>query len=433
MPTKTVNEVKTTSWYRYQPFSGYPMIGHCTYPNSLSRTSGPVPNWRTRIARCDSATSNLYVVGDRIIPSMYYKRVKYYNPNQYNPWMNLEAQGFAAINIGHLSIPDPGWSIAMQGAKSGWTRKLDALRTAVLAGVTAGESRESYRMIKDRAGKINSGMESYLKATLRLRKGLKIVNRRLPSAKQVGTYLQEQNNLYLEYSFGWAPLMGEIQAWRKEIFTSAFRGYRDRETLLSSFTHTVSASDLVEIDVGRGIGLLPNHWKRETIIYKSMKYYGAHLLETLVEDRRLDGIGLQPGQFVCSVWELIPWSFVVDYFTNVGLVLQSLTSKSARLAWSQTTQVTRTVTRCTSPSYVSSLHKQSASEYLGGRYGGDVARTYTETVSGSIERSSVILTRAPGTPSDMTPELEFRKPNAHQAFNVLSLLTGKYRAFQKLL
>jgi len=44
--------------------------------------------------------------------------------------------------------------------------------------------------------------------------------------------------------------------------------------------------------------------------------------------------------FVPTIWELVPWSFAADYFTNIGDILSSWSLWNADLAWSNKTTVT---------------------------------------------------------------------------------------------
>lgn len=435
MATKTENETKIFPWLREKRDDrDYPISGNLAITNTLSRTSSSVPNWKSKIARCQSATSGLYVVSDRVNQLRFYQHVYYRTSWWSTSAVDFTAHGFTLNPVNHIYVADPGFDRAFQGAKSGWVRKLDQLRTGVNALVTAAEARESYAMIKDRGGKIRSMMGDYMDATIALRKKHNVRLRSKPPPKKLRAYLEEQNQLYLEFNFGWAPFLGEISDWEEEIRESAFRGYRNGTTLLSSFTDTIQQSDLVQINNGYMIGFLPIHWHRTTTLSKTGKFYGFHLLETLIEDRRLDGVGLRPGQFVCSLWELFPWSWAVDYFSNVGLVLMSLTSKSARLAWSQTTQLTKTVTTIQNPEYIPSLNGgKSAYQYVKDLYGELYASSYRQTVSGFGERSTLTLTRTAGTPSDMTPDIEIKDPSAWQSANLLSALAGKFKVFKRLL
>jgi hypothetical protein len=48
---------------------------------------------------------------------------------------------------------------------------------------------------------------------------------------------------------------------------------------------------------------------------------------------KLRVFGLSPEEFVPTVWELLPWSFLVDYFTNIGDILEAGATDTSTVAW----------------------------------------------------------------------------------------------------
>jgi hypothetical protein len=43
--------------------------------------------------------------------------------------------------------------------------------------------------------------------------------------------------------------------------------------------------------------------------------------------------GFTPSEFVPTAWELMPWSFLVDYFTNIGDILTSSVTDTSSVRW----------------------------------------------------------------------------------------------------
>jgi hypothetical protein len=44
-------------------------------------------------------------------------------------------------------------------------------------------------------------------------------------------------------------------------------------------------------------------------------------------------LGFSLSDFVPTIWELVPWSFLIDYFTNIGDVLEAWTTCTSDVAW----------------------------------------------------------------------------------------------------
>lgn len=411
--------------WSYQDTNGYNLQGGKVVSFPQYRNAGRVPGWRQLIATQRSATGGLNV-------SLYdsYSYFQYdseqFGDIRHGPLYKRVGQGpyRGSPQIGFPGYVDPGFAEAVQGAKLAWTRKLASKRSAVLAGVSAMEARESYAMIRDRTTQFGGYVTRYLDKTVKLRKQHRI--KRGQPVRTLGKYLTAQNELYLEYSYGWAPLVGEVVAWSEEIAKNPFRGIKESENLMSKNTCRYTFSDTTPYE---SFSLVPHHWKREMSLTKETKYYGAWLLESAVS-QRISGFGLSPHEFIPSLWELIPWSFVVDYVSTVGTVLQSLSLGQSRLAWSQTTEVTTRTVNYSGPVFLPYGIYKSAAEAQALMYG---YPNYVLTLSGSASLSHFSCVRAPGTPTDMTPELELRIPNGHQSFNIGQLLAGRFRIFQKLL
>jgi hypothetical protein len=49
--------------------------------------------------------------------------------------------------------------------------------------------------------------------------------------------------------------------------------------------------------------------------------------------------GFSPEAFVPTLWELAPWSFLVDYFVNIGDILSGWSYGRTNLGWSNTTTI----------------------------------------------------------------------------------------------
>lgn len=86
--------------------------------------------------------------------------------------------------------------------------------------------------------------------------------------------------------------------------------------------------------------------------------------------------GFNPSNFVPTLWELLPWSWAIDYFSNVGDVLSAWSFGTSSLAWSSMT--TKSSSRCDvwlTPNH-SAMRNDQGSNYISSS--GNGSRSTTE-------------------------------------------------------
>lgn len=216
----------------------------------------------------------------------------------------------------------------------------------------------------------------------------------------------------MEYSFGWVPLLSDIEDGAKAL--SRLAGYVSEVEYVKGEAASFGASL-----VGSGAGSQSQlKWKykvrQETRSY--CKYNGA--IRSRVENPAgfvAQTWGFDPRSFIPSLWNLIPYSFLVDYFTNTGEFLEAFNMNVADIAWVKK-QTARDVTRFITE-FQTEPHLLNPAIW-------SVDRWYVHPSSVKILRREVTR-QAVGTDS-LVASWRFRLPNRPlwKAANIAALVTS---------
>lgn len=218
---------------------------------------------------------------------------------------------------------------AINNARIDFSKHVGHIYTSFQGGVFLGELRETLHMIRRPAQSLRKRVGEYLADVQKNARRLK----RLPKPARE----KWVSNTYLEYSFGWAPLLSDLDDARKylqrrqdilfkEIKTTkgvaSVRALRD-ETLQST---TVGPATLIRS-------------RRYVDTYTCVYAGGVASTATGRTLVNASAMGLSARNFVPTLWELIPWSFVIDYFSNIGDVIEAWSNQRINLAWGRETIV----------------------------------------------------------------------------------------------
>lgn len=203
--------------------------------------------------------------------------------------------------------------------------------TAFKSLTAMGELRETLRMIRRPARSLFKKIGDYVKITRK--RGIVIKN---PAKRR--SFLRDS---YLEATFGWQPLVNDIASARNALEKNFDRFSRSYARVSGSASNTVSTEDVGEyrrFDI-----LLARYYYTQTLSSYSKRFYGEVKCTTpnpFVSDRRLFGVTL--ADIALTGWELVPYSFVIDYFTNIGDILESWVLKDSDWAWLSSVTLKRT-------------------------------------------------------------------------------------------
>lgn len=145
---------------------------------------------------------------------------------------------------------------------------------------------------------------------------------------------------YLEWSFGLKPLISDTKAaaealahWQaepeEEIFQKlrakiASRGLHESAQLLSGTSDPVNSSMRFRTYSRR---------HTESRAQYTVGLQGDIRAEFGSNDRLLQLLGFDHGNWIPAAYEAVPWSWLADYFFNVNNILDAAVTSTARVAW----------------------------------------------------------------------------------------------------
>lgn len=164
---------------------------------------------------------------------------------------------------------------------------------------------------------------------------------RRPSRQAV---VKELSGAWLETTYGLLPLLSDVA----NVAEAIARFQHDSVPLRvmgrgSYLTEAVSSTTdkVMSIRMNTLIKRSTEHRVQYTagLDFSSVAFGSAERLRGL--------LGISLSEFVPTLWELTPWSFLVDYFTNVGDVINAATTDTSKVTWISRAETTMTKYRQT--------------------------------------------------------------------------------------
>lgn len=206
-----------------------------------------------------------------------------------------------------------GYSDLRSEALANFVRKARNAQTSIQAGVSAGEALKTIRGIFNPVDSIARLSLDLLGAA---RDGLKRHGRR-----SFRDYTSIVGDLYLTYQYNVKPLVADltngVEAWRRlnQGPLVSYKRVKGKGPPSPISKETVKAHDSYNAIAQKTV--------TTTTHEASYEYYGYLRIEKRVSNRFFDELGLNYQDFLPTVWELIPFSFLVDQLTNVGDVISA--------------------------------------------------------------------------------------------------------------
>lgn len=312
--------------------------------DSYRVTERQSPGWKSRIAIGEDATTEMSAVRQhwKYRPAFCSVATLWDHPYAGPISQRWEMEGdFAPISNNGDSADVPSEVLLVdQQALTRFISDARAAQSALKGLVTLGELGESLHMLRNPAMELRKRLTSYVDYTRAKHYRYAEAWRRRVNRGTSRRVLRDQ---WLEYSFGWAPLVNDIKD-AKQAIDDAVELRQSQFVTGSALKRALANQDLQRSVVNYASGSYLRAIYDQVDIYTiTCRYYGRVKLKAInpAGPRLLrQTFGFTWQDFVPSIWELIPYSFLVDYFSNIGDIISVLTFQESELKWkSRTTRV----------------------------------------------------------------------------------------------
>jgi hypothetical protein len=283
---------------------------------TTTRVGELLHNWRQIVFAKENASTvfldEKWELNEYMSPEFYIRYTGYGEQEQYFYGRNVSWYGHDFKADHSLGLPTVGLA-QNRGLAKAW----DKLGSH-FEGLTAlGELRETVRGIRHPAQALRKGLDDYLNGARKVRRAIR-KSSKIPRKHKRDAYIDAVSGSWLEYSYGWAPLLNDIEdgfaAFRERMGAPAVQRFR-----------AVGHADLKANWKQTGIGIWYSYSTRHSNPHFTtyVIYQGAAKSLLTSDASVLESLGVYPAAFIPTAWELTPWSMVIDYFTNVGDVLNA--------------------------------------------------------------------------------------------------------------
>ncbi len=297
------------------------------------RTGTRLPNWHKVIEQGGNATTPLSAVFDTSEATKGSASVSCLKPGYGSTNVSNSGDLFLAdgsrIRTHKEPTADPTFADNLARAK--FYKKLREIQVQFSGPTFLGELREAVHMLRRPGAALYDKAGGYLSS-------LGKAKRRDPKH-----WLKTASGLWLEQSFGWQPLINDVYdaatayrrlttTRRKKIISAGGEAFYDFSrtldgTAYGNGTYQIGQGCCFDFDI---------RLYNEVIV----RYKGA--ITATSEATQWDNwalFGFTPSEFLPTAWELLPWSFLVDYFTNIGDIVTSSVTCYSKVQYANKTVI----------------------------------------------------------------------------------------------
>jgi hypothetical protein len=285
----------------------------------------------------------------------------------------------------------------------------NSARSSIEAGQDFGEYRETIRGLLHPLQSLREFTLSHLSRVIKLGT---VVKHKKALSKMVA-------DTFLEFKFGWNPLAADIGQAYADLVNN--QGHQAVQTVNGSARDFWPVTNIVGVQSNS----MGNFIARTNVLVTGS--YSVHLKGGIRTDSTNGRIGvaqmlqLDLPHFVPTMWDLLPYSWIADYFVNVGEVINGLSFQHQNLAWGNKT------IRCEYLYQYSNVMIDNFSTAFW-------TPKLRSTSGGNPSVSRVTFNRSGIQPDDLVPRVQFKLPlgSLKPWENMLALMVGRQSEFSKI-
>lgn len=344
---KSFDQTVSTSTYNPTTRTWTPFVPHPT--NSLSwsvnetRTTTPdsVQGWAEKLAQHQSATTALTAVRYTSTQgSGFATRRNYQRPGTLVSGASISGNLSPVAALMSPKWTAPSTSYLTNRALTRFMSDCYQAQHTLQGLVCLGELGQTVRAIRHPLKTLYESMFDYLDAAKVAARRARRANRRgnisgsalsrnRTSSERRRAVQRAVAGTYLESVFGWVPLVNDVYAAAEA--AARIITYRPPTVPVKGFARdtVLSVPDKDIRSWGAGITLTSTVQRS---CESSVKLYGA-MINRSGWDGAIADVGFDLRSWAPTLWELLPYSFVVDYFTNFGAIIEALSVNQDDIAW----------------------------------------------------------------------------------------------------
>lgn len=299
-----------------------------------TRTGDRNPGWRRKVMTGVNATTDMQGVADTVDSTGGTFTYQCKQPSGGGIDYRLTVNG--DVGLYHFASITPfDWvpistSTAYNRGLTQYLKRVGEVNRAFAGMVFLGELRETLRMIRRPAEGLRNILNAY------------VVDLKRKKRKSPKEWKKNLSSAWLEYAFGMVPLVSDIsdacKAYNNLTQEPGYEwvrgvGVEEKSVPTRSFSNVLLQS--VPDIYAPALRYSQRSTDKAVVVFKGL--VRRQTRATAAGKAAL--FGFSPEQFIPTVWELLPWSFLIDYFSNIGDILETGVVDQSSIAFTNVTEI----------------------------------------------------------------------------------------------